>query len=628
MKVIARKGHTLLRWLDWGDQTIFVGRSKENDIALSDADVSRRHAKLFVQEGIHLIEDLKSANGTKLNGKKIQRAEVREGDRIELGPFVISLEQEENTHPDLASSKTENETFNTTFAEASTDLKPDEHTLPPGSRSDDDFMQAIAVRPGMESKKSDPALKGLKHFLEDESSEKEASLPSLSEASQARLVRLDGKHAGEAIVMEEEISLAPSDRAPLPIQATIQKKEDSFIIKNEGENTGTFVDGVPVRERELENHDVIRVGRAEYEFVQGTSRSRAEVPRVVERTRSKPFASLSADWRILAVGGLVLGIGVTYLLSPSTSRKLPSQGIEQGDDETIRLTRFHLERAAKLISQKKYDEAEARIRKVLSDISPNQPDALQLLEEINAYRSDEKRHLAAEKAEEAERLRKIRNILAEGDRQKKLKAYDRARRIYEEALAIDGESRAALSALAALNEQEEKEQREAIARKKTNAELQRLYNEGVMKFESGDIGGAEVSLTEVASRKGHPYQASAQKLLDEIHRAADKKLDDRINHARSLMENDPLAAQSELKEIVTQFPKQERAAKLLTETKAKLSAKAKQSYTEGIAYLEVAEDTDSAMSKFKETLRYAPDPKNEYHQKAQRKLDELKRTQE
>jgi pSer/pThr/pTyr-binding forkhead associated (FHA) protein len=63
-----------------------IGRTKEAEIVLSDPEVSRRQARFESNNGIVYIEDLKSRNGTFLNGRRVIEAiEIREGDEIDVG---------------------------------------------------------------------------------------------------------------------------------------------------------------------------------------------------------------------------------------------------------------------------------------------------------------------------------------------------------------------------------------------------------------------------------------------------------------------------------------------------------------------------------------------------------------
>ncbi len=64
---------------------IVIGRSRECDVRLDDANVSRRHAELRHEGDDYWIVDLGSTNGTELNGKRVQRARLSDGDRIMLG---------------------------------------------------------------------------------------------------------------------------------------------------------------------------------------------------------------------------------------------------------------------------------------------------------------------------------------------------------------------------------------------------------------------------------------------------------------------------------------------------------------------------------------------------------------
>jgi pSer/pThr/pTyr-binding forkhead associated (FHA) protein len=76
-----------------------IGRSVENGLALHHASVSRRHAALYESNsGKWTIEDLKSRNGTFVNGRRVQRAALRTTDTVRIGDFELVYFGESDTN--------------------------------------------------------------------------------------------------------------------------------------------------------------------------------------------------------------------------------------------------------------------------------------------------------------------------------------------------------------------------------------------------------------------------------------------------------------------------------------------------------------------------------------------------
>jgi pSer/pThr/pTyr-binding forkhead associated (FHA) protein len=73
-----------------GERTM-IGRSPECEIFLDDVTVSRRHAVLIERDGAFFIEDQGSLNGTFLNRRRIESAQLEDGDELQIGKYRLTF---------------------------------------------------------------------------------------------------------------------------------------------------------------------------------------------------------------------------------------------------------------------------------------------------------------------------------------------------------------------------------------------------------------------------------------------------------------------------------------------------------------------------------------------------------
>jgi hypothetical protein len=72
-----------------------LGRSRKCDIVVDDPNVSREHAEVRPRGGSWVLRDLGSTNGSSINGRRTDGAEVlKPGDEIELGTSTMTFELE------------------------------------------------------------------------------------------------------------------------------------------------------------------------------------------------------------------------------------------------------------------------------------------------------------------------------------------------------------------------------------------------------------------------------------------------------------------------------------------------------------------------------------------------------
>jgi len=73
------------------ERIVTIGRSPEADIQLPNPRVSRAHATVSFQDGQFILEDAGSTGGTVLNGQAVKRHELRHGDTIQIGMYLLEF---------------------------------------------------------------------------------------------------------------------------------------------------------------------------------------------------------------------------------------------------------------------------------------------------------------------------------------------------------------------------------------------------------------------------------------------------------------------------------------------------------------------------------------------------------
>jgi predicted component of type VI protein secretion system len=100
-QLTMRAGPTPGKIFTLGTGELTLGRETTNPIAISDPEVSRRHARLVYQNGLYALEDLNSTNGTFVNGRRlVGRYVLQPGDVINLGENVTLIFESTPLDPD------------------------------------------------------------------------------------------------------------------------------------------------------------------------------------------------------------------------------------------------------------------------------------------------------------------------------------------------------------------------------------------------------------------------------------------------------------------------------------------------------------------------------------------------
>ena len=92
--LIGRRGGApfLLTLSSLDGDRVLVGRHPRCTIVVDDPNVSRRHAELILRDGVWVIRDLGSTNGTTVNGEPVGRSQLRPGDLVGLAGRLVEID--------------------------------------------------------------------------------------------------------------------------------------------------------------------------------------------------------------------------------------------------------------------------------------------------------------------------------------------------------------------------------------------------------------------------------------------------------------------------------------------------------------------------------------------------------
>src|ERR1700693_5849679 len=92
-RLVLKFESTALKEVPLGTRPVTIGRAPDNDIPIDNLAVSNYHARVYVEAGSLVIEDLNSLNGSFLNDIRVERAMLKDGDTIQIGKHEILVDQ-------------------------------------------------------------------------------------------------------------------------------------------------------------------------------------------------------------------------------------------------------------------------------------------------------------------------------------------------------------------------------------------------------------------------------------------------------------------------------------------------------------------------------------------------------
>src|SRR5438046_5191695 len=92
---LTLSGRTLERF-ELDKDSVKIGRNEDCDVTIDNLGVSRYHAEIVQKDGFYVLRDLKSNNGTFVNGRRVDNYNLNDGDEISIGKFTIAFNGKAN----------------------------------------------------------------------------------------------------------------------------------------------------------------------------------------------------------------------------------------------------------------------------------------------------------------------------------------------------------------------------------------------------------------------------------------------------------------------------------------------------------------------------------------------------
>jgi len=219
-KLIVKLKNRPLKTYNFTGKQITIGRLPENDIAIDNLSVSRKHAVIHSVRSGYVLRDLGSKNGTLLNGEKIEHGELKGGETITIGKYDIAFQ------------------------------------IITGEESSTDTLDQTVIIPGYHSKT------GLGE--NSQAIEQEAASPRLYRRSEQEEYTIEGDNFVIGKGRESDIRLKGLFFTPR-VQVNIRKKGSDWIMEASGKKN-VRVNGEKMEEKVLQEEDLIAIGSEEFVF--------------------------------------------------------------------------------------------------------------------------------------------------------------------------------------------------------------------------------------------------------------------------------------------------------------------------------------------------------------------------
>lgn len=285
-KIVVTEGKAAGKEFQLNKRVVFeIGRAASSNIEIPDTGVAMNHCRIYKEQGTFTLYDLNTTKGTFINGEKITKEVLSDGDTIQIGPVLM--------------------VFRSPEAPKAAPKEEAEEAAQPAPWEDVPIAEEPAGKRAATREEKETGLIADKPIvaIEEEAPTPTPAPPPPVGAASAKLTVLEGPIAGTVFDLEgkSEFSIGRASEADIKIMdikisrhhTKIMKEGDQWWAIDRDSRNGTFVNGEQINRQSLRDGDHIKVGFSimQFNLVGVAAAEPAASPEVDRRGRARRKAT-------------------------------------------------------------------------------------------------------------------------------------------------------------------------------------------------------------------------------------------------------------------------------------------------------------------------------------------------
>ncbi len=257
-----------------------LGRDETADIPIfGDPDVAERHAKITAIGQRHILEDLGSFYGTTVNGVKVTKDNLTDGDIIEIGKTRFLFRDKATASYRVSEPD---------YSSAGVSIPTSQHVCQFCGSVKDASGNCDCTVNGAPAQPQAPVTGQTAQMTSQPTQIGQAQVsagpfaaqpdPQVQQASGPRLTAMAGPYAGKVFLLKPgitEIGREATKDVALPMDNTVSRNHariahevTNYVLYDAGSTNGTYANGAKIQRHDLNNGDVIQIGSSKFRFEQ------------------------------------------------------------------------------------------------------------------------------------------------------------------------------------------------------------------------------------------------------------------------------------------------------------------------------------------------------------------------